>query len=92
MSSVHLCKTTERFSVLQAKNSQDRGDYAFSKTKLHILGNDQSRHLHANISNIFLFEFIKGYLQKFQVRFKNFTLVVNKKELKVASYGLKRTN
>ena len=34
----------------------------------------------------------KRYLQKFQVRFNNLTLKVNKKLLKVASQGLKRTN
>ena len=36
--------------------------------------------------------FIKRYLQKFQVRFNNLTLEVNKKQLNVASKGLKTTN
>ena len=30
-------------------------------------------------------EFVKRYLKKFQVRFNNLTLEVNKKQLKVAS-------
>lgn len=42
--------------------------------------------------NIYLPEFIKRYLQKSQVGFNNFILEVSKKQLKVASYGLKRTN
>ena len=41
---------------------------------------------------IYLSEFIKSYLQKFQVRFINLTRVVNKNQLKVASWGLERTN
>ena len=40
---------------------------------------------------IYLSEFIKRYLQKFQVRFKNLTFVVNKNQLKDASQGLERT-
>ena len=42
--------------------------------------------------NIYLPEFIKRYLQKSQVGFNNFIPEVSKKQLKVASYGLKRTN
>ena len=42
--------------------------------------------------NMYLPEFIKRYLQKSQVGFNNFILEVSKKQLKVASYGLKRTN
>ena len=41
---------------------------------------------------IYLSEFDKRYLQKSQVRFNNLTLEVNKKQLKVASLGLKWTN
>ena len=41
---------------------------------------------------IYLSGFDKRYLQKFQVRFNNLTLEVNKNQLKVASLGLKRTN
>ena len=35
--------------------------------------------------HIYLSEFAKRYLQKFQVRFNNLTVEVNKKQLKVAS-------
>ena len=38
---------------------------------------------------MYLSGFDKRYLQKFQVRFNNLTFEVNKKQLKVASYGLK---
>ena len=44
-------------------------------------------------SDVYLSEFVKRYsLQKFQVYFNNLTLVMNKKQLKVASLGLERTN
>ena len=36
-------------------------------------------------ARIYMSEFIQRYLQKFQVRFNNLTLEVNKKQLKVAS-------
>ena len=38
-----------------------------------------------NIISVWLSGFDKRYLQKFQVRFNNLTLEVNKKQLKVAS-------
>ena len=41
---------------------------------------------------MYLFGFDKRYVHKFQVRFNNLTLEVTKKQLKVASWGLKRTN
>ena len=37
------------------------------------------------IRYIYLPGFVKRYLKKFQVRFNNLTLEVNKKQLKVAS-------
>ena len=43
-------------------------------------------------ARIYMSEFIQRYLQKFQVRFNNLTLEVNKKRLTVASQGFKRTN